>query len=165
MQKTLNFLFLLMGIIYCNLVQAYPAGLDPNKPIKIQSNDASLEQLKQEAVYRGNVIVTQDDNILRSDELIVKRDPHGRLNVITATGKPATFTGKRANDLKPLHATAQTIYYYPEKQLIVLEGEATLEHEQDKFAGPSLSYNLEKQVISASSQKDVRPTVILHPRS
>jgi lipopolysaccharide export system protein LptA len=165
MQKTLNFFFLFIGIVYCTFVQAYPAGLDPDKPIKIQSNEASLEQLKQEAAYRGNVIMTQGENILHSDELTVKRDSHGRLNVITAKGKPATFTGKRANDPKPLHATAQTIYYYPEKQLIILEGEATLEHQQDKFEGPSLTYNLEKQVITASSQKDVRPTVILHPRS
>jgi lipopolysaccharide transport protein LptA len=58
----------------------------------------------------------------------------------------------------------QRIYYYPAKQLIVLEGAATLEHQKDKFEGPQLSYHLEKQVISATSQRELRPTVILHPR-
>ena len=108
--------------------------------------------------------MTQGENELRSDKLVIQKNEQGKLDVIKATGNPAHFKGKRENDLHPLNATANIIYYYPDKQLIVLEGSATLEHQQDKFEGPSLSYYMEKQVISATSQNDSRPTVILHPR-
>lgn len=156
--------FLCLGIIApCS--HSHPvATLDPDLPIKIQSDMASIEQLKQEAVYTGNVIMTQGEHELKADELIIKKELHGGLSVITAKGNPAHFTGKRVDDPAPLFATANIIHYYPTKQLIVLEGEATLEHQKDKFSGPSLSYHLEKQVISATSQSDARPTVILHPR-
>lgn len=142
-----------------------PLKIDPNQPIQIQADSASFDQSKQEAVHTGNVILTQGTHELHANRLSIKKDIKGNLTVITAIGEPATFTGKRQNDINPVYATAKTIYYYPDKQLVVLEGTATLDHQQDKFRGPVLSYQLDKQIINATKQSDERPIITIHPRA
>lgn len=165
MRNLLKFTLFLPLATFALPLYSHPAALDLTQPITIQSDTAAVEQLSHQATHSGNVIMTQGAHELRADTLTVKKDPKGGLTVITATGNPASFSGKRLDEPDPLVATAKTIYYYPDKQLVVLEGSATLEHQKDKFQGPSLSYNLDKQVISATSQSQDRPTVTLHPRS
>lgn len=142
-----------------------PIKIDPKTPIEIQADSASFDQVKQEAIHMGNVILTQGMHELHSDKLTIKKDAKGHLAVITAIGAPATFTGKRLNDPNPVYATAKTIYYYPDKQLLVLEGSATIDHQQDKFRGPMLSYQLDKQIINATKQSDERPIITINPRA
>ncbi|MBN9288422.1 MAG: lipopolysaccharide transport periplasmic protein LptA [Gammaproteobacteria bacterium 39-13] len=155
---------LFLGSVFCSSLFASIAKIDPNTPIQIQSDIASFEQISRQACHEGNVILTQGSNELHADKLTAKKDPKGNLTVITAIGKPATFTGKVENSPQPIFATAKTIYYYPDKQLIVLEGAATLDHQQDKFRGPVLSYQLDKQMVSAEKQSNERPTITIHPR-
>ena len=138
---------------------------DRTAPVQIQSDQASFEQMNRVAIHEGNVILIQGNHELRADKITIQQDKNGRLNVITAIGKPAAFTGRRPSDPNPVYATAKTIYYYPVKQLVVLDGQAILEHEKDKFQGPSLSYQLDKQVISASRTTNERPTITIHPRA
>lgn len=133
-------------------------------PIQIQSDVASFEQRTHLATHEGNVVMTQGSNILHADKLSVKKDTKGLLTVLKAFGNPATFTGTFENDPKPVVATAKIIYYYPDKQLIVLEGAATLDHHEDKFKGPMLSYQIDKQIVSASKQSNERPVITIHPR-
>jgi lipopolysaccharide export system protein LptA len=149
----------------CSIAAITPIKIDPKTPIQIQADSASFDQNKQEAIHIGNVILTQGSHELHSDRLTIKKDAKGNLTVITAVGAPATFSGKRLNDPNPVYATAKTIYYYPDKQLLVLEGTATIDHQQDKFRGPVLSYQLDKQIINATKQSDERPIITIHPRA
>jgi lipopolysaccharide export system protein LptA len=110
MQNLLKISTLFLLGMYASSLHSHPVTtLDPDKPIKIQADTASVEQLKQEAIYTGNVIMVQGEHELRADELIIKKDPHGGLNVITAKGNPAHFTGKRLDDPQPLLATANLL--------------------------------------------------------
>ncbi len=140
-------------------------GIDPNIPIQIQSDIASFEQISRQAIHEGNVILVQGSHELRADKLTMERDLKGHLNLITAKGNPATFQGKLNENPEPIHATAKTIYYYPAKQLIILEGAATLSHLQDEFQGPTLRYQLDTQVVTATKQSNERPIITFYPRS
>ncbi|MFI4938000.1 MAG: lipopolysaccharide transport periplasmic protein LptA [Candidatus Berkiellales bacterium] len=162
--RTSLFFFITSLAMSAEIFAASPLG-DLSTPIQITSDHASLEELKKIAIYEGHVILTQGSHQLQADTLTVKKELKDGTKVITAIGKPATFSGKLTNDPAPLHASANTIHYYPDKQLIVLEGSAILEHEQDKFQGPSLSYQLDKQVITATKQNNERPTITIHPRA
>ncbi|HRE30809.1 MAG TPA: lipopolysaccharide transport periplasmic protein LptA [Candidatus Berkiella sp.] len=158
-------LFMLCLCIFNVYGAPAPIKIDPTSPIQIQADSASFDQTKQEAIHTGNVVLTQGTHELHADTLTLKKDLKGQLNVITAVGNPATFNGRRQNDPNPVYATAKTIYYYPDKQLVVLEGSATIEHQQDKFRGPVLSYQLDKQIINATKQSDERPIITIHPRA
>ncbi len=148
-------LSLILFLITCTVLAA------PNKKmpsaIEIQSDAASVQQLTRQAVHEGNVVMKQGDNTLYADKLIIQKDEKGALSEITAIGKPATFKGT-------IFASAKTIHYYPAKQLILLEGDATLIHQQDKFHGPTLSYQIDKQVVFATKSNQERPTIIFHPQ-
>lgn len=137
---------------------------DLSQPIQIQSNQASFEQALQQATHEGNVILTQGSHELHADKLVLKKEPKGEMKVIIATGNPATFKGLIMNDPAPVTGSAKTIYYYPTKKLIVFEGNATFTHQQDKFKGPSLSYQLDTQSITAIASGNERPTVVIQPR-
>lgn len=162
--KPLTLVLLCLCALKSNAAPA-PLKIDPNTPIQIQADSASFDQTKQEAIHIGNVVLTQGSHEVHANRLSIKKDIKGNLTVITAIGEPATFSGKRQNDPNPVYATAKTIYYYPDKQLVVLEGSATLDHQQDKFRGPVLSYQLDKQIINATKQSDERPIITIHPRA
>jgi lipopolysaccharide export system protein LptA len=138
--------------------------IDPSTPIHIQSDVASYEQVSQQATHEGNVVLIQGTHELHADKLTARKEPKTNFTLITAIGKPATFTGKVGTDPHPIYATAKTIYYYPDKQLIRLEGAATIDHQQDKFRGPVLSYQLDKQIVSATRLSNERPTLTIQPR-
>src|SRR3989442_259333 len=116
----LSFLLLWVGLMISAAFAS--TGIDPNTPIQIQSDSASFEQITRQANYVGNVKMTQGPHELHADQLNIKKDPKKHLFVITAKGKPATFTGKISATPHPVYATAKIIYYYPDKQLVVLEG-------------------------------------------
>ncbi len=154
-------------LLICFLIStkafAVAPNFDANTPIQIQSDAASYDQRNQEAMHEGKVVMTQGTQLLYADKLTVKKDPKQQ-TIIKAFGNPASFSGSFKDDPKPVYATAKIIYYYPDRQLIVLEGAATLDHDQDKFKGPSLSYQIDKQIVSATRQSNERPVITIHPR-
>lgn len=159
-------LFPLLGCLYSALAHCAtkpPLG-DLSLPIQVQSDQASFEHALKQATHSGNVVLTQGNHTLHADKLVLKKDPKTDANIIVATGKPATFTGLMSNDPSPLNASADTIYFYPDQHLLVLEGKATITHEKDKFKGPSLSYQIDKQIITATASKQERPTIVIEPR-
>lgn len=159
--------FLLVGLLLLKwtAIHALTRLPEPNAPLQIRADKATIEQTSRQAIYLGNVILTQGSRVLHADKLEVKQDSQGRWDVIRATGNPARFTGNLDTNSQPVYGTAKTIYYYPDKQLVILEGGAVLEHEKDKFQGPTLSYEIDKRIISATKQSDERPTITIQPRA
>lgn len=133
--------------------------------IQIESDKAYYQPRLHQAIHEGNVVMKQDSQILKADKLIIERNKVGKLSQLTATGHPATFSGQLEAHKTPVYASANTIHYFPDKQLLMLEGNATLMHEQDKFKGPVLSYQIDKQVVNASKQSNERPTLFIQPRA
>lgn len=138
---------------------------DQKLPIQIQSDKASFERLNRQAMHEGNVVMVQGNQTVYADKLIVKKDMLGKETMINAIGNPAIFLGKMEGEPEPLRATAKIIHYHPDKQLIVLEGDAQITHLQDKFQGPMLSYQLDKQIVTAAKQSKERPTITIQPRT
>lgn len=158
---------LIAAILLTITTSAHTAAKQPlgdlSLPIHIQSDQASFEHAIKQATHQGNVVLTQGSHELHADKLVVKKEAND-VNVLIATGKPATFKGLMMNDPNPVTASANTIYFYPDKKLIVFEGNATLTHEKDKFKGPSLSYHIEQQTIIATSTQQERPSIVIQPR-
>lgn len=164
-----NFKLIKRGILSIAMILTSPLSaapaLDPTAPIQIQADNASVDQLSRQATHEGNVVLTQGNHILHANKLITIQDNQGRLSSITANGNPATFEGKWIGNAAPVFGSAKIIHYYPDKQLLILEGDATLEHQKDKFQGPSLTYHLDTQVISATKKSNERPTITLYPHA
>ncbi len=92
----------LAGALLCALALA-GAGLaqaekaDRNKPMNIEADAMRYDDLKQESVFNGNVVVTKGTIIIRGARIDVRQDPEGyQYGVVTAApGKLAYFKQKR----------------------------------------------------------------------
>ena len=136
-----------------------------DEPIQIQSDKAIFDQNLGKAFYRGNVSLIQGSQRLLAQELIITRTKDGKIAEFKAIGKPAKFNGSMESEHEPIHASAQTIYYFPEHGRLSLQGNAKIEFKQDIFQGPMLEYDFRKNLISANRQQDERPTIILQPKT
>ena len=79
----------------CAAASALAEQGDRDKPIQIEADRASLDQLKGVTVYEGNVVVTQGTILLRAAQVTVTQDKNGGGDVAVARGNPATFRQKR----------------------------------------------------------------------
>lgn len=132
-------------------------------PLSIQSDQARLEPSEHQALYTGNVIVTQGEYVLHAHTLLVQKDQEGGLKHIIARGMPATFQATIPSTPAPYQGQAETITYYPTSRRLVLEGHAQIIHQTDTFKGPFLQYCLTTRVITAEKRNHERPTITLSP--
>lgn len=146
---------------FANTVGAIP---DAEQPVKIQSDNASLDHENGLAVYNGNVIVDQGSRHLCSDKLTIKRNANNKIEIMIATGKPATFSSQEDPKKPQGSGEAMTIKYYPQKDQIDLLDEATITKDGDTITGPILNYNLTTGNLKTTSSGDKRVTFILQPK-
>src|ERR1700704_6596787 len=67
---------------------------DRDKPVNLEADRVDLDDAKKEAVFVGNVTLTQGTMTIKADKIIVKQDAEGFQYGI-AYGKPAHFRQKR----------------------------------------------------------------------
>ncbi|WP_339843679.1 lipopolysaccharide transport periplasmic protein LptA [uncultured Halopseudomonas sp.] len=126
---------------------------DSNQPIRIQANSASLDERRNTAVYRGNVIITQGSMRLTGNQVTLATDSDGAVSKITSVGSPATYAQTPGPNDGEVNARAQTIEYFADSERIVLIDRARLEQRGNTFQGDYVSYDINKQIVDAG-----RPT-------
>jgi len=67
---------------------------DRQKPVNIEADRLTIDDVKKESVFEGNVTVSQGTLFLKADKVVVKQDAAG-FNYAYAYGKPAYFKQKR----------------------------------------------------------------------
>jgi lipopolysaccharide export system protein LptA len=88
---------LLHGLL-CAALAVPGAGMaeqaDRQKPVNIEADRLTIDDIKKESVFEGNVTVSQGTLFLKADRVVVKQDAAG-FNYAYAYGKPAYFKQKR----------------------------------------------------------------------
>lgn len=133
-------------------------------PIQIQSDTASFDQRSGIAIHRGSVLLSQGDRRLSADELRVKRDARGHIQIITALGHPARYQGAFEKGHPTVVGKADKMTYQPEKMILILENHAELTQPPNVFRGPHIQYDLAKKVITSPASSKGRTVLILQPR-
>ena len=134
-------------------------------PIEIQSDSALWDQKAQQAVHKGNVIMTQGEKTLRADELIIEKNNAGDVEKLIAKGAPATFDGLAAGSHPtPVTGHADTILFFPSNERLLLKGDAELTQSQNIFKGPEVAFDFVSKQITAQSSASGRPTLIYQPQ-
>jgi lipopolysaccharide export system protein LptA len=136
-------------------------------PIQIQSNSAEFDDKKGTATYKGDVIMQQGNRMMTSLELIIARDPQGKIDSMKATGAPAYFYVKPESDKPPVHGKANNLQYFPKQDKLLLLEEAELIQNGDTVLGNYLIYSIATRVLSSRPVPGKNTTVILtpHPKS
>jgi lipopolysaccharide export system protein LptA len=145
---------------------AYALPEDRDQIVQLSADSADLNQETHKGIYLGQVQLDQGSTHVRAAEAITEGNPKNQLIKAIAKGdqkEQAHYWTLQEKDKPPIHAYADIIYYFPERHLIELVGNAKIEQGENSFVAPKISYDTEKQHVLTEKQGDMRTTIIFHP--
>lgn len=122
--------------------------------LRIQAEQAELDNVEGVSVYTGSVELTREGASLTGDRLEVYTDSERRLARVVMTGSPARYVEDPA-DGRPLRAEAPRMEYHasgPER-LRLLEG-AVLWQGENEFRGRTIVYEPGRDRVTAEGGGD-----------
>ncbi|QGZ60509.1 lipopolysaccharide transport periplasmic protein LptA [Paraburkholderia acidisoli] len=146
---------------------AHAERADKDKPLNIEADNMTYDDLKQQTVFIGHVVATKGTILIKADRLVVTQDPQGYQYAVGtvpagSTGdKLAYFRQKREGLNEYVDGTAERIDYDGKQDLTTLTTNATVRRLQglstlmDTVHGSVITYDGQNDFYTAKSGKDV----------
>lgn len=173
MKKSKKFLknFLISLAIGISSMPTYAEKADRQKPINITSDRGSEDHAKQEAVFEGNVVLTQGTLRVDANRIVIRRDKEG-FDYASAFGNPAKFRQKRDESDEYVEGVGQRIEYNGKNDIVQLFDKARLNRGKDELSSNFIQYNSRTETYQASnpgqkssSEPGERVKAIIQPKS
>ena len=113
---------------------------DRSKPVNIEADSVTVDDLRKVSVYLGNVVLVQGTMTLHADKIVVHQDAAG-FNSATAYGKPVSFRQKRDGSDEYIEGYADRMQYDGKPGTLQLFDNAHLKRGADDLRGSYISYN------------------------
>ena len=155
---------LLILLLAPGMIAAHALPEDREQPIRLQADRASFDQREGLSTYEGNVEVSQGSMYLGADQATVHFDADGRFQRMEASGNPARFRYRPRRDRPPINGTGQRIEYDTASGQVVVSGSAHFVQGGDEFTGDRIVYDLNQDLVNASSEQGRRIEFIIQPR-
>jgi lipopolysaccharide export system protein LptA len=146
---------------------AHAERADKDKPLNIEADNMTYDDLKQQTVFTGHVVATKGTILIKADKVVVTQDPQG-YQFATGTVAPGTpdsklayFRQKREGLDEFVEGTAERIDYDGKQDLTTLTTRATVRRLQglstvmDTVHGSVVTYDGQNDFYTARSGKDV----------
>jgi lipopolysaccharide export system protein LptA len=144
---------------------AHAEQADKGKPMNIDADNMTYDDLKQVTVFTGHVVATKGTILIKADRVEVRQDPEG-YQYATGTMAPgskdlAYFRQKREGVDEYVEGTAERIDYDGKKDLTTLTTNATVRRLQglttvmDQVHGSVVTYDGQNDFYTARAGKDV----------
>ncbi|KVC64537.1 lipopolysaccharide transport periplasmic protein LptA [Burkholderia stagnalis] len=142
---------------------AHAEKADQGKPINVEADNLTYDDLKQVTVATGNVVITKGTIVIKGDRVEVKQDPEG-YQYATSYGsgkKHASFRQKREGLDEYIDGDAERIDYDGKQDLTTLTTAATVRRLQgmstiaDTVHGSVVTYDGQRDFYTARGGKDV----------
>ncbi len=163
------------------LAMAAPAGAeraDRDKPINIEADAMTYDDLKQINVFTGRVTLTKGSILIHADKLVLRQDPQG-FQYATAHGNPASFRQKREGVEQFIVGSAEQLDYDGKVETVRLQRKANLkrlekERVTDEVHGNLIVYDSRSEFFNVESGGPASATpenpagrvrVIIQPKS
>lgn len=131
---------LVLALSWSAVSPAFAERADRNKPIQLESDQATVDDANQVSVFTGNVTLIQGTLIIRADRMVVKRDAEG-FQYGTAFGNPATFRQKREGYEEYIDGWGERLEYDGKADRVQFFKQARLKRGQDEVRGNYISYD------------------------
>lgn len=155
-------LALTMAFVISPSLMALPD--DKDQPIQLRADSAEINDKKQISVYIGNVFIKQGSMELKADKITVYSDDNG-VKEMVAIGNMANFRQQREVGGAFTTGKALRIEYFAEIDETILIDKAELVQEGDIFTGDRIRFEMEKDVVTATSHnKGSQVQMTLPPR-
>ncbi|WP_105167245.1 lipopolysaccharide transport periplasmic protein LptA [Pseudoalteromonas sp. T1lg23B] len=164
MTNRLLFTVTMLGFLLCQGVNAQQNKATSEVSIKAGKQQAMLKT--NIGIFEQNVEIIHGNRKINADRLEVhRREELGdNMQLLVATGNPARFLEKQS-DGSELTASAQEIRYDVANRTLVIKGNATINQSGQIIQAQSITYDMDKQLISAErgEQDNARVHTILVP--
>jgi lipopolysaccharide export system protein LptA len=142
---------------------AHAERADRDKPLNIEADNMTYDDLKQLNIFTGHVVATKGTIVIKADRVEVKQDPQGyQYATGTSTGKNlAYFRQKREGVDEYVDGDAERIDYDGKQDLTTLTTRATVRRLQglstlmDEVHGSVITYDGQNDFYTAKAGKDV----------
>lgn len=173
MKKSKNLLknFLVSLLIGAAATSVNAEKADRQKPINITSDRGSEDHTKQEAIFEGNVVLTQGTLRVDANRIVIKRDKEG-FDYASAFGNPAKFRQKRDDSDEYVEGVGQRIEYNGKTDIVQLFEKAKLNRGKDELSSNYIQYNSRTETYQAfnpgqksTSETGERVKAVIQPKS
>ncbi len=122
---------------------------DREKEIQVLADRLAADDAKKEAVYEGNVVITQGTMRITSARIVVREDPEGYRTYV-ATGAPVTFRQKRDKADDWIEGFARRAEFDDRSEKLRLYDGARLKSSQGELTGDFISYDRGKEFFEVT---------------
>ncbi len=119
---------------------AWAERADREKPVNLEADRVDLDDARKEAVFEGNVTLTQGTLMIKADKIIVKQDADGFQYGI-AYGSPAHFRQKREGFDDFVEGFSERLEYDGKADKVQMFTNARMQRGRDEVRGDYISYN------------------------
>src|SRR5258708_4599159 len=113
---------------------------DRDKRVNLEADRVDVDDAKKEAVFVGNVTLTQGTLIIKGDKIIVKQDAEGFQYGI-AYGNPAHFRQKREGFDEYIEGFSERLEYDGKADKLQMFTNARIQRGGDEVRGDYIAYN------------------------
>lgn len=134
---------------------AHAEKADRDKPVNLEADTVTLDDINKISVYQGNVVLTQGTLMLRADRVQVTQNAEG-LDKVSAVGRPVAFRQKADGRDEYIEGYADRIEYDGTSGQLELIGQAQLRRGSDELHGAQISYNANTGFYKVVGQPNAR---------
>ncbi len=146
--------FIALSLLFA-FSQAQAEKADKNKPVNLEADSVTMDDINKTSLYLGNVILVQGTLTLRADQVQAKQNDQG-LQGVTAVGRPVAFRQKLDGRDEYLEGYADRIEFDNIKSQLELMGNARLRRGQDELRGAQISYNANTEFYRVIGQPNAQ---------
>ena len=118
----------------------YAEQADRDKPVSIEADRLTVDDIKKESVFEGNVTVSQGTLLLKADKVVVRQDAGG-FNYAYAYGKPAHFRQKRDESDEYVEGQGERLEYDGKADKMHVYTNAEIHKGADEVKGDYITYD------------------------
>ena len=139
-----------LGVALAMPLAATAEKADREKEIQVLADRLAADDAKKEAIYEGNVVVTQGTMRITSARIVVREDAEGYRTYV-ATGAPVTFRQKRDKVEDWIEGFAQRAEFDDRSEKLRLYSGAKLKSSQGELTGDFISYDRGKEFFEVTA--------------
>lgn len=132
-------------------VAALAEKADRDKPVNIESDKITVDDVKRQHIFEGNVTLTQGTLVIRSDRMVVTQDADGFQKGV-AYGHPARFKQKREGKDEMVEGEGERIEHDAKSEVTEFFTRAWVKSGLDEVKGHYIQYDAltERYLVTAA---------------
>ncbi|GAB3476273.1 lipopolysaccharide transport periplasmic protein LptA [Marinomonas epiphytica] len=147
-----------------SLATALPS--DTEQPLEIQADEASFNQTTGEAIYKGNVLITQGTIEIEAEYLKISTNPQTqKFNKLKAKGSPAKFSQQIDEAGNMVISQGDNIDYSTLEAKLEISGNGYLNRIDNKVSADYILYMVNSGAFQANKTDTGRVSMTLQPQA